>query len=71
MRRCFSYNKSFNNQTSVISLGFKLVENIKKYIPTSRNIVLVIDNRWINLVNDFSGYANKLRWKPGDMLTNK
>ncbi|MBZ9626417.1 hypothetical protein G9F71_026805 [Clostridium sp. FP2] len=44
---------------------------LKIYIPSSRSIVLVKDNRWINLVNDFSDYANKLKWKPGEMISNK
>ena len=44
---------------------------LKVYIPSSRTIILVKDNAWIKLVNDFSDYANKLNWKPGDMLTNK
>lgn len=43
---------------------------LKTYIPSSRIIVLVKDNRWINLVNDFCDYANKLNWKPGGMLAN-
>ncbi len=107
------YNKSFNNQTSVITRDFseyvrriiprqeslayskddasiliRLTEDeiikfeemkeitnnwleiLKIYIPSSRTMVLVKDKRWINLVSDFSDYANKLKWKPGDMLTN-
>ncbi|MBU3144867.1 hypothetical protein [Clostridium sp. CF012] len=108
------YNKSFNNQTSVISRDFseyvrriiqrqdslgyskndasilirltddeiikfekmkEITSNwlkiLKIYNPSSSTIVLVKDNRWINLADSFSDYANKLNWKPGDMLTNK
>lgn len=44
---------------------------LKNYIPSSRTIVLVKDNIWIDIVNDFSDYANKLKWKPGEMISNK
>ena len=44
---------------------------LKKYIPSSRTIVLIKDNIWIDMFNDFSDYADKLKWKPGEMISSK